>query len=142
ALRRTGRALDLAIAGDGHFTVANRDGAVAKTRNGAFARDRFGVLCDAAGRRLIGSRGVVRVPDGAVVGADGTISSNGTVLNRIPLPPGSSVQTGFLESANVNAIGEMVDMLSAQRSFESAQKVMTAIDGTNQKASNDLARLK
>lgn len=142
ALRQTGRALDLAIAGAGHFTVVNPDGTLAQTRDGSFARDRFGTLRDTAGRKLLGDHGVVHVPDGAVIGEDGAISRNGSALNRIPLPPGSSVQSGFLESANVNAIGEMVDMLSAQRSFESAQKVMTAIDSTHQKASNDLARLK
>ncbi|HYL26297.1 MAG TPA: flagellar basal body rod C-terminal domain-containing protein [Candidatus Nitrosotalea sp.] len=35
---------------------------------------------------------------------------------------------------NVNAIAEMIDVLAAQRSFESAQKAVTAIDRTREKA--------
>ena len=142
ALRRTGRPLDWAIAGTGAFTVVDHNGVRTRTRDGAFSLDRFGALRDDGGRRLMGQRGVLHMPEGATMEPDGAVLKDGVVVDGLPLPPGSTVQTGFLESSNVNAIGEMVDMLGAQRSFESAQKVMTAIDSANQKASNDLARLK
>jgi flagellar basal body rod protein FlgG len=64
------------------------------------------------------------------------------VLDRIPLPAGSSLQTGALEASNVNAIGETLDVLNAQRAFETAQKVLVAIDGAREHAVNDVARLK
>ena len=35
---------------------------------------------------------------------------------------------------NVNAIGEMIDVLAAERSFESAQKAVAAIDRSREKA--------
>jgi len=35
---------------------------------------------------------------------------------------------------NVDAIAEMIDVLAAQRSFESAQKAVTAIDRSREKA--------
>jgi flagellar basal body rod protein FlgG len=35
---------------------------------------------------------------------------------------------------NVDAIAEMIDVLAAERSFESAQKAVTAIDTSRQKA--------
>ena len=114
AYRRTGRPDDLAIVGDGAFRVQSPDGTIVQTRNGAFERDRFGVLRDAAGRKLVG-----------------------TVLRA-----GAAVRSGFLETSNVNAIGEMVSVLTAQRSFESAEKVVTAIDGVRQKSSDDVARVK
>jgi len=56
------------------------------------------------------------------------------------LPPGSSVHAGFLESSATNAIAEMIDVVAAQRSFESAEKVVAAIDGASRKAA-DAARV-
>jgi flagellar basal-body rod protein FlgF len=142
ALRQTGRAFDLALVGRGAFSVRDAAGDVTQTRNGAFTRDRSGNLRDDAGRALVGMHGALRVAAGATIESDGAVRRNGAVLDRVPLPLGTNVRTGFIESANVNAISEMVDVLTAQRSFESAQKVVAAIDATRQKASDDLARLK
>jgi flagellar basal body rod protein FlgG len=36
----------------------------------------------------------------------------------------------------------MIDVLTAQRSFESAQKVLSAIDQTRERASTQVAQLK
>lgn len=141
-LRHTGRPFDLAIAGAGTFRVRDAAGHVTATRDGAFTRDRFGRLVDDSGRVLLGTRGPVCVPDGAVIDASGTLSRNGVVLNRIPLPAGATVRTGFLESSNVDAIGEMIDVLTAQRSFETAQKVLSAIDQTRERANTQVAQLK
>lgn len=142
ALRRTGRPFDLAIIGSGEFRVRGSGGRVVSTRNGAFTRDRFSRLVDDAGRVLLGSRGPVRVPDGASIEENGSITRNGIVLDRIALPVGSSVRGGFLETSNVDAIGEMIDVLTAQRSFEGAQKVLSAIDQTRERASTQVAQLK
>ena len=114
AFRHTGRPYDFAIVGDGAFRMRAGDGSVSATRNGAFDRDRDGVLRDVQGRALIG-----------------------TTLGH-----GAIVQTGFLETSNVNAIDEMVNVLTSQRSFESAEKVVSAIDGVRQKNSNEVARIK
>lgn len=141
-LRRTGREDDLAVSGPGAFRVRDGDGRVSTTRNGAFVRERDGRLRDDAGRTLQGLHGDLRVPLGATIDERGRVLMGGTQVDRIPLAPGASLRTGYLEAANVDAIGEMVDVLTAQRSFESAEKVVAAIDGARQKASNDVARLK
>jgi flagellar basal-body rod protein FlgF len=141
ALRATGRDFDLAILGNGAFRVRRANGAVATTRDGAFVRDKDGTLRDDAGGVLLGARGPLHVPEGARVSPDGAVRSNGRVVDRLPLPAGSSVRAGFLESANVDAIAEMIDVLSAERSFESAEKVVAAIDGTRQKSA-DAARIR
>lgn len=141
-LRRTGRQFDLAILGAGTFRVRDASGHVCLTRNGAFMRDRFDRLVDDAGRVLLGTRGPVCVPDGARIDTAGTVSRNGAVLNRIALPRGSNVQTGCIEGSNVDAIGEMIDVLTAQRSFESAQKVLSAIDQTRERAGTQVAQMK
>jgi flagellar basal-body rod protein FlgF len=125
ALRRTGRALDLAIVGDGAFVVGG-----APTRDGAFVRDAQGYLADDRGRRVAGAHGFVRV------------APDGKLLDRIPLPRGSQLVSGALESPNVNAIGEMVAVLDAQRAFETAQKALASIDETRAKAVNEVARLR
>lgn len=125
ALRRTGRRLDLAIVGEGAFIVGGR-----KTRDGSFVRDAQGYLADDRGRRVSGAHGFVRV------------SADGNLLDRIPLPHRSQIVSGALESRNVNAIGEMVDVLDAQRAFETAQKALSAIDETRAKAVNEVARLR
>lgn len=131
ALRHTGRPLDLAIVGDGDFTLRDASGAITHTRNGSFSRSSDGSIRDDAGRTLIGTHGPVHVAEGATPDA-----------SALGLPQGSAVSSGFLETANVDAIGEMVGVLAAQRSFESAQKVVSAIDGTRQKSANDVARVK
>ncbi len=112
-LRHTGRASDLAVLGTGAFLVRDARGKITATRDGAFSRDTHGHLRDDAGRLLIGTR----------------------------LARGSSVRSGFLEAANVDAIGQMVSMLAAERSFESAEKVVAAIDQTRQKAASDVAKV-
>ena len=141
-VRRTGRPFDLAIVGEGVFRMRDDAGRVNATRNGAFVRERDGTLRDDAGRALLGLHGVLRVPDGASLDERGRVMLAGRQIDRIPVDPDASIRAGYLETANVDAIGEMVDILTAQRSFESAEKVVAAIDGTRQKASNDVARLK
>ncbi len=137
AIRTTGRTFDLAIVGPGDFHV----GALT-TRNGAFTSDRNGYLSDDRGRHLIGTNGPIAVGERTTIGADGVVRSGAHVVNRIALPPGSKIQTGALETSNVNAIGETLEILNAQRAFETAQKVLVAIDETRQKAVNDVVRLK
>jgi flagellar basal-body rod protein FlgG len=122
--------------------VREASGRVRATRNGAFTRDAAGVLRDDAGGVLLGLHGVVRVPDGATIDASGRVILAGRQIDRVTSDREASVRTGYLESAGVDAIAEMVTMLAAQRSFESAEKVVSAIDGTRQKASNDVARVK
>lgn len=114
ALRHTGRQSDLAIVGAGTFVVRDANGRHIETRDGAFTRDRLGKLRDDLGRLLVGYH----------------------------LPRGSAVRSGFLESSNVDSIEEMIDILSAERSYEAAQKVVSAIDQTREKANAQMAQFK
>ncbi len=143
ALRRTGRDFDLAIVGKGAFVVADAAGNRTATRAGAFTRERNGILRDVAGRRLIAGGRPLHVPEGARIDAQGAVvTSDGRTVGRIPLPPGSAIQSGFLEAANVDPIHEMIDVLCAERSFESAQKVVSSIDRSREKSAGDVARVK
>jgi len=141
AFRHTGRPYDFAIVGAGTFRVRGGGGVVA-TRNGSFDRDRDGILRDAGGRVLLGLHGPLRVPLGASIDERGRVMLGGKQIDRIVVGRDATLRNGFIETANVNAIDEMVSVLAAQRSFESAEKTVAAIDGVRQKSSNDVARVK
>ena len=137
AVRTTGRAFDLALLGDGAFRVGELI-----TRSGAFTRDRAGFLTDDRGRRLHGAHGALRVSEHAKIDADGAVHDGGRIVDRIPLPPGTHLLAGALETSTVNPIGETLAILTAQRAFETAQKTLLAIDATRDKAANDVVRVR
>jgi flagellar basal-body rod protein FlgG len=136
-VRTTGRAFDLALLGNGAFRVD--DGT---TRSGAFTRSRDGRLIDDHGRALHGERGMLLVSAGATIAADGAVHDLGRVVDRIPLPAGTHLLAGALETSTVNPVGETLAILTAQRAFETAQKTLAAIDATREKAANDVVRVR
>jgi flagellar basal-body rod protein FlgG len=73
---------------------------------------------------------------------DGTWRDGGRIVARLALPAGTTVRSGFLEGSNVNAIGEMIDVIDAQRAFETAQKTLSALDEARSKAANEVGRFK
>lgn len=54
SINTTGRTQDMAIQGDGWFTVINSDGAVMLTRDGNFTLDEEGYICTANGCKVLG----------------------------------------------------------------------------------------
>jgi len=136
ALRTTGRHFDLALLGEGAFHVGH-----GSTREGAFTRDRDGFLTDDRGRRLYGACGALRVSVDATIAPDGSVHDRGRIVDRIPLPAGTRLLAGALETSTVNPIGETLAILNAQRSFETAQRALLAIDATREKSANDVARV-
>ena len=130
-LRQTGRPFDLAIVGPGAFHVRDARGAVVESRDGAFVREIGGTLRDSQGRTLL-----------ARDGHPFHVAENGPIdLARVAAAPGSVVRAGFLETPNVDAISEMIDVVAAQRSFETAGRVVAAIDRVREKAATDVARV-
>ena len=82
------------------------------------------------------------VPQGATIDERGRVLANDTDIHRaIPLPHDSTLRSGFLEESPVDPIAEMVGIVNASRSFESAQKVVGAIDSLRQKNASDVARV-
>jgi flagellar basal-body rod protein FlgF len=136
-IRETGRRFDLALLGPGAFVV---DGGY--TRDGSFVRDRDGRLVDGRGRQLHGMHGPLRVSADATIAADGSVRDGDRVVDRLQLAPGTTVRSGALEASNVDAIGETLAILRAQRAFETAQKTFVALDETRQKAVDDVGRLR
>ena len=156
ALQETGGTLDLAIEGDGYFTVMTPQGE-RLTRAGAFTRNADGTIVNPDGRPLLDEGGgEIVIPFEARnigVSADGTLSVDGAPVARIglvrvedqtrlfreagvlyrseggttPVEDGRVVQ-GFLEQANVSPVAEMARMVEVQRAYEYGQKLMDQED--------------
>lgn len=75
-LQQTGRALDVAVQGEGWIAVQAPDGSEAYTRNGSLKLDENGVLLTRDGLTVMGDGGPLSIPPGRniAMGKDGTIS--------------------------------------------------------------------
>lgn len=52
-----------------------------------------------------------------------------------------NIEQGTLETSNVNVVNEMVNMITIQRAYEAGQKVITSIDGTLDRAVNNVGKV-
>ncbi len=156
ALEQTNGTLDLAIEGDGYFTVMTPRG-MRLTRAGAFGRDADGQMVTAEGHMLLDEGGgAIAIPfEARTIGiaADGTVSADGEPLARVgvmtvedqttlfresgtlfrseadPAPAENArVLQGFLENSNVNPILEIARMIEVQRAYEYGQKLLDQED--------------
>lgn len=149
----TGNAYDLALQGSGFFTVETPSGLM-YTRNGAFTRNGEGELVTSEGFRVLGQNGPVILPENASITEQGEIFSGQTYLDSLQITDfqepwalirrGSSffaapsdapqiaadakVLQGKLEHTNVNTAGEMVQMITALRSYQMSQKALQSED--------------
>ena len=139
-LASTGRTFDLAIVGRGGFSVRDASGVVRESRS--FERNARGELANERGAVLMGTRGPIVASADATIDSRGIVRDAGVERGRIRLRAGTTLESGFLEGSNVDAVREMVDVLSAQRAFETAQKTLSALDDERQKSADDVARVK
>lgn len=105
-ITQTGNPLDLAVSGQGWFTVQLPDGTEAYTRDGSFRLDANGQLQSASGLPVMGENGPITIPPNTEVSVarDGTVStvpSSGskdavTVIGRLKLvnPPENTLAKG------------------------------------------------
>jgi flagellar basal-body rod protein FlgG len=177
-IQPTGNTLDLAIMGDGFFTVLLEDGRQAYTRDGSFKLNGNGEIVTADGLTL---DPVITIPPEALrieIASDGNVGvempgetemtnvgqiqlarfQNPTGLNAIgrnlflPTAASGDAQLGtpnaegfgtmyqsYLELSNVNIVEELVQLIIAQRAFETNSR---AVDVSDQLLSitNNLAR--
>jgi flagellar basal-body rod protein FlgF len=88
-MQNTGRSLDVAIMGQGFFTIESPDGVV-YTRNGTFQIDRMRRLVDSNGRFVAGTDGPILIPPETPVteigiGGDGTVTAAGRQIGQLKL---------------------------------------------------------
>lgn len=154
ALTQTGGTLDFAIEGEGFFLVQTSAGE-RLTRAGSFSLSAEGDLVTNDGHLVLDAGGApVFIPpnaNGLGVAADGTISAEGKPIGQLglvrPIDPLDLVREGgvmfraeggtepviegrilhgFLESANVDPIGQIARMIEVQRAYELGQSFLEA----------------
>lgn len=154
ALRFTGGQLDVAIQGDGYFSVQT-DRGVRLSRAGHFQLSAEGNLIDQNGYSVLSpGGGPIAIPQDAgeiSIGQDGVISSGGAVIDQIgvvetqgrllrdadtlfiaqegyqPLQDARMVQ-GALEQSNVSPVLEVTRMIEVQRAYEAGQAMLERED--------------
>lgn len=80
---------------------------------------------------------LVKRDNGFYYTQDGTNLENGYEAEGVTY----SMQQGFTESSNVDASQAMTSMMTAYRSFEANQKILTAYDRSMEKAVNEVGRV-
>ncbi|HLA27718.1 MAG TPA: flagellar basal-body rod protein FlgF [Syntrophales bacterium] len=167
-LQKTDNTLDVAIQGDGFFTIQTKNGP-AYTRKGNFTVDKNNRLITQSGDYVLGKKGPI-VINGKDVNIDkeGNITVDGNNVDKLSIvnfddvkaiekygeglfiDPGKGgmrrlenpeVISRHLELSNVNATNEMVKMINIQRSFESYQKVIQMMEEMDKLSTGRLGRL-
>ena len=149
---KTGNPLDIALAGDGFFVV-NTDNGPRYTRAGSFQLSTENTIITSQGYTVQGNGGDITIDPNKgqlVIDSQGKVSQDGdevSTLQVVNIPPEDlvrqgnnlfSVKEGFtpepvetpsviqgsLETANVEPINEMVELIAAQRAYDVFQKVI------------------
>jgi flagellar basal-body rod protein FlgF len=149
-IKETGEDLDFAVEGNGFFAVQTAQG-VRYTRNGQFTAAANGRLTDQLGNAVLGQNGrpITIGADGKVPEASvGIFALNNATKAGDNMFRGTAagrgtgqVRSGALEGSGSDPVRAMTDMIASLRAFESGQKVITTIDSTLQKASNQVGSL-
>lgn len=168
ALQFTENPLDLALQGNGFFSVNTPEGQ-RYTRDGRFLRDTDNTLVTVDGYQVLDDAGQpIQLPDGDVsVGSDGTINVNGNVVSTLGIgvfanpetellhtegnlfigPAASTgeeapqVVQGYLETSNANPAQLTTQMVEVARSYEAAQKLVQNQDELLGKSIASLGRI-
>lgn len=164
----TGNDLDVAIAGEGYFTLQTPMG-IRYTKAGSFQTDANGILTspegypvlDATGQEIIFPEDTVEI----AIGEAGNISVNGQEFSTLGIaefsnpqllerldnklfksdvepdfPEHSRVLQGTLESANVKPVVELTHMIDVSRSVGSTAKFIEVMYDLERKATNTWAQ--
>jgi flagellar basal-body rod protein FlgG len=168
ALRETGNPLDMAINGKGFFAVQTPEG-VQYTRQGSFSINEEGLLVTPDGFPVLGEGGEITLEAGKVeIDLEGGIYVNGDAVGRLQItdvndpntlqktgngrflatdqtvlaerPEDTTLSQGYLETANVNPIMAMTEMIETSRAFEAYQKVIQTADEATSTSINDVGK--
>jgi flagellar basal-body rod protein FlgF len=166
-LTQTGNPLDLALSGDGFFTVRTAAG-TRLTRAGRFTLQATGTITDEAGNALLDTNNQPMTVSAAdtklTVTADGAISSQNGPIGKIAIvkpndqnrmtaeggrlfradvpttPVGTPrIVQGAVEDSNVQPVAELVRMMSTERDFQFVTQFVEAEGQRHQSAIDKIA---
>lgn len=148
-LVKTDNPLDIALEGEGFFTVESTIGRF-YTRNGHFNINQDGFLVDINGAYVLDENNQrIRLGEGKFdITQKGEIYQNGQIIGRLRVVnlqnlqavgnsyyTGQETQTnnyslrqGFLENANLSIIKEMVEMINSHRRFDIYMNLTKSLD--------------
>lgn len=132
-IRETGRALDVAVRGEGWFAVQPADGGEAYTREGSLEIGADGTLQTHRGQLVLGDGGPLTIPPNAEV----AIGGDGTVSARLAGQPPFEVGRLKLVNPPPAALGKGADGLLRSADGEPAASdpavriVAGAVEGSN-----------
>lgn len=168
ALTQTDAPLDVAINGDGWFTVETEQGP-RFTRDGNFTINDQGELVTQTGYKILsnGTPIVLSAEDAEIeIAADGTISSNlgirgqlqavtfdegapmvasGLNLFNAPDPKpatGVTFVQGAIEKSNTEPVSEITKLIEVTRTYQSISNILKEIDDLREKAIGRLGQFK
>lgn len=168
-LKATASTTDVAIQGDGFFTVQAPNGENFYTRNGNFTVNDAGELVTQEGYRVLGVDANGQISPIQANGTDfsidnrGNISGSGLSLMITEFDDtagltragdtlftgqggtvrvgGTVVQQSYLETSNVETVDEITNLMQVSREFEANQKALSAADETLRKAVNEVGKV-
>ncbi len=163
SLEYTGNDLDMAIKGDGFFSVQTENG-VRYTRKGQFALSRDMKIITHEGWPLMGNGGEIQIPKGAqsiTVKANGGVSVDGKEIDKVKvvdvpnltdlesvggclyklsdrasepeISTKAEIAHHHIEKANVIAVDEMVNMIANMRNYQAGSKITESINKSLEK---------
>lgn len=166
-LHNTGNPLDLALVGDGLFTVQTANG-MRYSRQGAFSLSSSRTIVTPSGEPLLGENGPIRVNGSSVlVQPDGTVLVDGTEVDKLRIrrpkdahhltreganyfratddemesaAKTTEVLRNTIEDANVSPIESMVSLIDVERQFEAYERAMKTMDGVTEKVVNETGK--
>lgn len=164
-MKQTGAPFDLAINGEGYFTIDTPQGE-RYTRNGSFSLNADKQLVTSEGWAVLGQNGPITVTgDNVQVTEAGAVMVDNRNVDTLRIvtfadkkaltKEGNSLYVGgqaqvavrpmviqgYQELSNVNPVTEMVDMITAMRSYEANQKAIQTHDQLLDKAVNEVGKL-
>ena len=168
-VERTGRPLDMALEGDGYFSLETPNG-IRYSRNGHFQRTKDGYLVNEMGFYALGSSGRIKLSsEDITVDEYGKISIDGQMVAELDIRSFDNPETLLkegnalfkasdntrettdasinvlqksLEKSNVNLVKEMVNMMNVVRTYESNQKVIQAYDRVMEMSAKEIGSLR
>ncbi|MDB5531633.1 MAG: flagellar basal body rod protein [Devosia sp.] len=170
-LNQTSSPLDLAIEGQGFFTV-NTPAGPRYTRDGRFTLDSTGRLATQAGAPVLGAGGGEIVVDpllGPVaIAKDGTVSQGINIIGKVEVSrfddlaslrkdgdnlfrnvsnqtanaaPDARIHQGMLESSNVKTIEQVTRLIEVNRAYDSISKMMADTSDLSRRSIERIGKL-
>ena len=166
--QQTGNSLDLALSGPGFFQIETPNG-IRYTRNGAFTTNQLGEIVTMDGDPVVGAGVIPEGAKDIQIDSNGRVQADGEEVGTIELvefedtnmlskegknlyttkvagiggieAENTTIDQGYLETSNVDAVLASVMMIDTMRTYEALQKIAWSVQEADQRCINDVGQL-